>query len=346
MFCMEMVAGQNLLEVWCETYDDVVLVRSLGNGSELMEFVQVKNEELDQLYSSAVLLARESGKEGSSIFERSLVRDNCTEQVRFRLVTSRQIQPGLKPLTYDRDDDSRKIGAMAFAAMRAEMQSKPAAAFLSPKNNGLDYWLERTLWETYAEQALNSANCIRLTKFLEDAAIPVYTDTTEELYQQLLGRVKSAAEASFVTNRAGKILKKDYLAHWLRERAAPLPTKGSDAKLREKLLPARQAEDAISTAIEMRRNYNQERRRPSYLNLDHSKLVTEKVRGVLHHLRGKLDAGDLPEGESFHGTCVEKVIAVKDDCEGVTPKPPEGLLLGCMYEIASRCRHRFVRSKP
>lgn len=345
MFCIEMVTGTALSEVWCETYDDIVLVWSLSEALELMEFVQVKNEELDQLYSPAVLLSRDGGKEGSSIFERNLARDSCTEQVRFRLVTSRQVQPIMKPLTLSRDGDVRKTQAEAFAALRVDMQSKPAATFVSPKTNGLDYWLERALWEIYSEQALIASNCLRLTKFLENAAIPVYTDTTEDLYQQLLWRVKTAAEASFTTHRAGKILKRDELSLWLREKVAASPTVGSDSKLREKLVLAKQADDAISSAIEMRRTYNQERRRPSYLSLDHSNLVTEKVRGVLHHLRSKLDAGALPEGESFHGTCVEKIIAVKDDCDGITPKPPEGLLLGCMYEIASRCRHRFVRPK-
>ncbi len=345
MFCIEMVTAATLLEVWCETYDDIVLVWSLPTGLERMEFVQVKNEELDQLYSVAKVLVRESAKEGTSLFERSLARDTCTEATRFRLITSRQLQPDLKPLTFSRDDESRKTQTAELAALLVEMEKKPAASCLSPKGNGLKYWLENLLWEYYSEPALAASNCLRLAKYLEAAAIPVYTDTIEDLYQQLLWRVKTAAEATFQPSRAAKVLRKDDLAFWLREKVAGSPTVGSDARLREKLLSAKQADDTIVSAIEMRRNYNQERRRPSYLSLDHSNLVTEKIRGVLHHLKGRLDSGELPEGQAFHGTCVERVIAVKDDCDGISPKPPEGLLLGCMYEIASRCRHRFIRPK-
>jgi hypothetical protein len=345
MFCLEMLSGSTIAEVWCETYDDIVLVWRLSNGGELMEFVQVKQEELQQLYTPSVLLSRDGGKEGTSIFERSISRDVCTESTRFRLVTSRQIVPDLNPLTLSRDDDSRTAAADKFKILLGDMKDNPAASFISAKGVGLAYWLERALWEVHSEPELQAANQIRLMKFLEASSLPVYSDTVEELYQQLLWRVKTAAEAKFTSSRAGKILQREQLSAWLREKASPLPTVGSDAKLREKLIPANQADDAIVSAVEMRHIYNRELRSPSYLSLTHSSLVTEKVRGVLHKLRAKLDAGELDEGEPFLGTCMDKVTAVKDDCEGVVPKPPESILLGCMYEITSRCRHRFIRPK-
>ena len=342
-FCLDMVTGQNLAEVWCETYDDIVLVWTQSSGGELIEFTQVKNEARPQLYSPAVLLARENQKVGTSIFERSLGRDTCTEPVRFRLVTSRDICVDLQTLALDRDDGSRKKQTAAFDALRTELAGKPAATYLSPNKNGLDYWLERALWEVHPEAALAARNEWNLLKFLEDAGIPVFTDTVVELYQRLLWRVKTAAELRFLTNRAKKILLKAELAKWLCEQSVPLPTKGTDAKLEQKLRAAKQPGDTISSAIEMRRLYNQELRKPSYLTLDDAKLITDKVRGVLHQLRTRMDGGELAEGEPFHRTCIDKTIAVKDDCSGMATKATESMLLGCMYEIVSRCRHRFVR---
>jgi Cap4 dsDNA endonuclease len=342
-FCLDMVTGRDLAEVWCETYDDIVLVWSRPNGSELIEFAQVKNVALPQLYSPSVLLEREKQTPGTSLFERSLNRDICVELVRFRLVTSREINAELQPLTLDRDDETRKKQKTAFDALLAQLMTKPAATFVSPKNNGLTYWIERVLWEVHSEDAVSARNELRLLKFLEDAAIPVFTDTIADLYQKLLWRVKTAAEKRSLTEPAKKILLKEELAKWLRDQSAPLPTKGTDAKLRQKLFAAKQPDDAISTAIEMRRQYNQEFRKPSYLTLDDARFVTNKVSGVLHQLRAKMDGGELPEGEPFYRTCVDRAIGVKDDCPGMMTKPPEGMLLGCMYEIASRCRHRFVR---
>ena len=57
-----MLEDPTLSQVWCETQDDVTLLWMNASGEEV-EFVQVKSNEFDQLWSIAKLLAREKAKE-------------------------------------------------------------------------------------------------------------------------------------------------------------------------------------------------------------------------------------------------------------------------------------------
>ena len=71
------------------------------------------------------------------------------------------------------------------------------------------------------------------------------------------------------------------------------------------------------------------------------------VRGILFPMRVELDSGAVVEdGVPFHQLCVEKLNANKTDYVKFAKPPDRGFLLGCMYDITSRCRHRFKRAKP
>ena len=59
--CLDMLEDQTLSQVWCETQDDVTLVW-VNNSGEEVEFVQVKSNEFDQLWSIAKLLEKEKEK--------------------------------------------------------------------------------------------------------------------------------------------------------------------------------------------------------------------------------------------------------------------------------------------
>ena len=101
-FILLMLEIPELLQVWCETHDDITLIWQGPLGEEI-EFVQVKSNELDQLWSVAKLCEREKRdadpKAGTSIYERSLANDRCCEPCRFRLVTCRPVQSDLYALT-------------------------------------------------------------------------------------------------------------------------------------------------------------------------------------------------------------------------------------------------------
>src|SRR5690606_9650526 len=77
--CIDMLADENIIEVWCETQDDVTVIRN-ANGSETVEFVQVKNHQ-GRLWSLAFIT--ESDEAGKCLVERSLTYDRCSEKVTF-----------------------------------------------------------------------------------------------------------------------------------------------------------------------------------------------------------------------------------------------------------------------
>src|SRR5262245_14148823 len=86
---LEMIADASLREVWCETQDDVTLIWQTNPSSIEVEFVQVKSNDLNQLWTAAKVCERDkpkesqsaSGKDGAgrSIIERSFANDRCLE---------------------------------------------------------------------------------------------------------------------------------------------------------------------------------------------------------------------------------------------------------------------------
>jgi hypothetical protein len=91
-FLIDMLETPSLLKVHCETHDDILLVHAQdGLEIRIAEFVQVKAGEPNKLWSVADLCQRKKSKVNTSIFERSLGRDQHQEESRFRLVTLRPV---------------------------------------------------------------------------------------------------------------------------------------------------------------------------------------------------------------------------------------------------------------
>ncbi|MEE9911328.1 MAG: DUF4297 domain-containing protein [Deltaproteobacteria bacterium] len=99
-FCLDMLDDVTLIEVWCETLDDITLIFYMIDGT-CVEFVQVKGTEFNQMWTVARVCHRETKGNGISkcILERSLAQDRCLERCRFRMVTARPVKDELKVLT-------------------------------------------------------------------------------------------------------------------------------------------------------------------------------------------------------------------------------------------------------
>src|SRR5947207_7229546 len=97
-FCLRLPEDTRLIEVWCETQDDITLLWRENENSLVVEFVQAKSHELNKLWSVSDLCAREKGRVGTSIVERSLAYDRCAESSRFRVVTARPFRVDLAPM--------------------------------------------------------------------------------------------------------------------------------------------------------------------------------------------------------------------------------------------------------
>jgi hypothetical protein len=168
----------------------------------------------------------------------------------------------------------------------------------------------------------------------------------ESLYDNLLWKVKSAAEADWQLHKAQKMLKRGDLLQWLLAMATPLPNLKHEERLVKKLRDAGMDDVAVESAKGLRRQYAVELRQPRYLDIKSINFYSDQVPSVLHRLRSELDSGRRQEnGPAFHHTCIESVMDIsKAFRPDVAGKPPDGFLLGCMYEVTARCRHRFIQA--
>jgi hypothetical protein len=191
-WCLRMCEDTSLVEVWCETSDDITLYWDVGREVHEVEFVQVKSDRLGQLWSVALLTAAAANANGDGdnaaqdgdtddddgaddaapidgkpnkkkkkakkkdalcILETSLQNDRGIEKSRFRIVTCRPIMDELKVLTYDHDSEHRAITTDGYLNLVAKLQEKEKIKELKSLNgNGCEYWVQRTRWDVIHEE--------------------------------------------------------------------------------------------------------------------------------------------------------------------------------------------------
>lgn len=346
-FCLEMLLSENLTAVWCETLDDVTLVWEEG-GREQVEFVQVKAEQLEQLWSVAKLCEREGGRVGTSVLEKLLANDRCTEPCRFRVVTRRPPRGELKLLEADLEAEVRHAGSERAQKLCQALEEK-LSDVESPNGHGLAWWVERTAWNAeHSEDSLRNGNLKLLARLVEESGRYLASDQREQLYDLVLMKVKGAADADKSLDRhAGKLRRED-MVDWFAEQIQVLERGGSEAggrSLTEKLASAGIAPDTIRAAQELRRSYLGRWIRPSYLEGEDSRAWEDKVRARLVGLRAALDSGEISEsGVEFHNRTLKALEKLRTEA----PKHrllPEEFFLGCMYYITDVCQHRFLRAE-
>jgi hypothetical protein len=346
-FCIEMLSNNNLKEVWCETYDDIVLVWD-KLGQESVEFVQVKAENPDQLWTPAFLCRRdkkkgETEKIGSSIPERSLAKDCCHEDVYFRLVTSWEVNSELEILKLERGHRDRGHETSKFEELLKQVQEK-IGDYKSAKGNGCNSWLQRMLWEIDSQQNLEKINCFNLLKVLEQMGSPIATDSAMNVYSDLLTLVKQAAE-KLDAEREKKFLKAEEVRAFIKKQAAPFPGLGPSETLDKKLSDAKLPDTDRASAQELRRAYLMAVRTRSYLETGGAPTYTTAILHKLLRLRTERDSGQLPTMDDmhFHALCLQRVNDAMAAPASNSDATPAELGAGCMYDITARCRHRFTQ---
>ncbi len=343
---MMLLNTPSLKEVWCETYDDVVLVWET-NGQEIIEFVQVKAEKPDQLWSLAMLCSREKtatrqNGEGTSILEKSLARDNCAEETKFRLVTARGLKSELGLLNLQREHPDRYPTKQCVVDICNSIYNK-IGNVKSPNGNDCKYWVAKTQWECHEFDALENANKVRVLNLLNNLGVLGSTDAVDSLYEGLLAIVKSAAEQPR-TEMNKKMIKKEWLHEQVRLILNPYPNLKHDETLSQKLTDGGLDKTYIETAKDLRRQYNKEIRQPRFLEPSDRDYLQTAVLARLLELRSKFDSGIIQSnGIAFHESCLENLRDLCNNHPVQVQKPPEGFLQGCMYEITARCKHRFVK---
>ena len=343
-FCLEMVKSEDLLQIQCETHDDITLVWQ-DDTVEMVEFVQVKKIDLDQLWSIAKLCQREKGS-GSSLLEKSLSRERCVEECIFRIVTDVGVKKELDLLTYDKDDSRRDKHSSEFQTLRDAVIAK-VGNFKSPKDNDCVHWLDNAYWDVReSREALKNANLLLLQNFVtQKIGEHLAPDQANKVYEKLLRKVHNAAAPEKRSNPNKKILKKAEFLEWLKkivnQQLYP-STIGNDA-LRQKMGAAKLSPTAISTAIDQRRRYRKERLSPTYLSLVDIERIEGDVTAEMHQAFSKLEAEEINDtGPQFHTRCLDILKELKKT-HSFSVDTLLSFYQGYMYDITNRCLHRFSR---
>ncbi len=345
-FCLDMLADVTLIEVWCEHLDDITLIFQLADGV-CVEFVQVKGNELDQLWTVAKVCEREKKEGGVNqcILERSLAQDRCRERCRFRMVTARPVKNELKMLALPYDAPDRINGKIAFDKLHELLKPK-VGAFRSANDHDYTFWTANLYWdERHDETAVRNANLLNLNRILDTKGLSLAPDQANELYTNLLMKVWDASRADPRVAPALKRIKRTDFDNWLTNTAnnAGLPSAGATHELERKMVRAGLPRDVICTAIDQTRIYRGEQLRPKYLELDDQRMIQGEVQAILQVLKSQLDNGTLPDdGVQFHGLCLAELDRLRNELP-LNPKPSVAFLQGCMYNVTGRCLHRFRR---
>ena len=340
-YCIDMLADPKLLEVWCESLDDITLIWSNGQQEEY-EFVQVKTSTFNHLWSVAELCKQEK-KGGSSILEKSLANERGSEECRFRIVTSWDINSDLKVLKLPLNSPARDLLDKDFVNLCNKISGK--IIFKSPKGSDSSSWLSRTIWQVWhSTQNLENENLLKLQKVGHSLDIFLAIDQWNEMYRKILNKVQDAGNQKWESDSESKKIIKESFFLLIKElsenaRHPGLERKGGE-RLSEKMKQAQIPADSIETAQEQRRWYRSQILSPGYMDLNKRQEIEMNAQAQLHQILSQLDAGKLSDtGVQFHSRCLDLLSQISSTKEEISLP----LLHGYMYYLANRCLHRFVR---
>jgi len=360
MYCIKMLTDSSLGEVWCENQDDVTLIWENGAG-ERVEFVQVKNNRLDSLWSVAKLCERESVQPpssdpatkiqpikvkriGSSMLERSLAYDRCHEPCCFRIVTSWQINKELQFLSLAAE--YRATVPADFASLVAALR-RHVGDFVSPNGHDCEFWAAETTWEVVDSiDSLRSRNILAFGQYLALQGAFVAPDQIEELYMRLVAKVADASRANWKIDREKKRIRRDALVSWVADvvQEAMHPSSKGSRKLRTKMKKAMLPKDSIDSAVEERARYREEMLAQRYFTSTEYRAIEGEIMSLLHTLRTQLDSGMCDDpGIAFHARCRSALESFRESLPSER-RPHASFVHGCMYDITDRCTHRFIRA--
>lgn len=344
-FLISMLETDALLKVHCETYDDIVLVwQNKPTENRFVDYVQVKGGEADKLWSVADICARKQGKEGTSIFETSLGRDEHAEAARFRIVTLRPVVSELKPLTYQFGSDGRSLECAEMKKLCAALEER-LPEITSPKGDGSIFWLKNCFWEErHTVEEIRRANLIGLIQISVREGQALLPEQANVLLDMLRTMAKEAGAAKWKPDPKKKIISRETIREWWKKRLGEFAgVTASGGKLAGKMTEAALPDDVIALASELRRGYSAASRTERYLEPGEAERLQQRVSSELVSLRSQFIAGELDmTAAQFHARCLERMDAI--NVEWATEAGDRAAFVkGCMYDIADRCLLRFAR---
>lgn len=346
-FLLEMLTNKNLQEVRCESQDDVTLIWN-NNGYDEVEFVQAKGNELDQLWSVALLCKTEKkdGVQSKSIYEKLLANDRFNEDSRFRIVTRRDINNALEFLKSPLDSPLRNSSQERSTNLCDELNKRSGS--LSKKKNGASYWISNTIWDVEHEiDTLITKNKWALNKYIIQEIDYLPITQVDNIYSKLLQSAQAAAYSDWRANPESKRFTRHKFISWVKDLIAKTLSNSSGSKvgkrMQEKMEAALIPSDYILTAHQQRKFYRKESLNPKYLDTNEREYLENEILSALQNLRAKLDTGELPNsGIEFHSACLSKIQEIQES-PSLKTKPQLGLMHGYMYFVTGRCWHRFQK---
>ncbi|MDP3506484.1 MAG: dsDNA nuclease domain-containing protein [Candidatus Melainabacteria bacterium] len=342
-FILDMLTNPALQTIYVETHDDVTAIHS-DNKAEL---IQVKTTDKEQFWSIAMLSESKSDKQGkkkpnSSMLHTSLAGDEFDEKAIFRIVTSVDAKKELGPLKLKRDHVKRSARDETFKALIDTLHAK-LDGFQSDNKNGAEYWALNTLWDFRGtREAVENDNGTKLRKLLETMGEQLPFDQERKIYEALLAQVFNAAAANFNLRLDQKRFEKPAIQSWLENEARniTLSAPAMSSKLQEKLNKAKITNEDQYSAFRARMAYRKATFDQQYMALKSWEPMQFEVETRLAALRARMDTGQEPEGMLFLTKCFDEL---KDIKQCLPDHLHDHILHGYMYDLASRCLHRFTK---
>jgi Cap4 dsDNA endonuclease len=345
-FCLKMLQDESLTEIWFETHDDLVL-HWTRDGEYVVEFVQVKYGDSIS-WTPNKLTERSQGAAGSSMLEKSLDSAKCHERTTFRIITSRDVSDELRVLKIPRGHLTRDRDGH-LAALKTQVNARlPGVA--SQNGTTSEQWLEACLWEKLEadDHAVSAINRHTMDSIAHDRNQLLFHDHRDELYQKLLALVRLASTTDLTIEPDTEKLSRSALISWWDNAIEGLTVvhPGSD-KLLQKFAEARIADDFADDAKALQWGYLSKKLTRDFISRQTYAHAEQEVRSALSYEKAQLDAGLLEDnGARFHLRCMDVIRAIAARPEYKALGITDGLLRGYMYELTSRCPHRFRSVTP
>ena len=339
-FCTCFLTMPNLIEVWLETHDDLLLLWE-DCGEITIEFVQVKA--IDQPSRWSIPLICGSGNSSDSIVTKQMSLDRCSEPVRFRIVTSYDVNHELAVLKNPINSKERIAENKKEFDLSAEIKKK-LGDIVSPNGKYVEDWVKLCFWEKKPDnlQDLISSNILALESALVILGKPIFSDQRDEIYQKMLIYCQNASTGDIsLQSNSYKITRKDFL-NWLTNTIDSMYTPSSGTlKLEEKLNNAKNVPpDYIQNAKILKWDYVHNRLTNDFIQPSEMQLLELTIHGALFKMKVALDNDEIPE-EHFHKLCLDKLNEINESAIFKSKGIPDTLLSGYMYDLTSKCIHRF-----
>lgn len=338
--CITMLNSSTLKEIWLETHDDIMLFWE-DKGLITVEFVQVKA--INQSSRWSVPLICGSGNTSDSIVKKLMDQDRCTERTLFRIVSSYDVNQELAVLKRAINSTERKAEATKEVELSDEIKKK-LGDLKSPNGKTIAEWVRLCWWEKKAdnEQDLVSSNKIALETALNSLGKPIFSDQRDEIYQKMLSYCQDASTGDLSMNSDCYKVTRQELVDWMTTTIDNLytPTAGGK-KLVEKLKKAKNVpDDYISNAKQLKYDYIRKRLTNDFIQPSEMSDLEKVIHGELFKMKLALDNGVLDE-EQFHKLCIDKLDEIRKSDAFKYKKIPDYIFSGYMYDLASKCIHRF-----